>query len=99
MSLIDFSINQNDTDFYTNTPIYLIKPLTVAPSPVIVTTPQPLERSEPSPYSAFNGIISECLYYLSYSCFQKKLLVFVDRLDKKRNINIYGTNILYFIIF
>ncbi|XP_018909939.2 uncharacterized protein [Bemisia tabaci] len=49
---------------------------------------QDLELDDPS--LAFNGIYSDCVLQLSFPCFQRKLLVFFDRLGRMKAFNVLG---------
>lgn len=89
--IVQLSVAENDNIIYTPlTPIVNESYTTVPTFPI---TPASIPEKEVDPYGAFSGFYSECLIRLSYPCFQRKVLVFLDRLDKKRKISIYGKSV------
>lgn len=91
---------ENGTDSYTTSSPFLILPLATTTATTTVADSYISDLTEnivdTDPFGAFKGLYSECITYLSYPCFQRKLVVFLDRLDKKKNINLYG-NFIYFL--
>lgn len=45
-------------------------------------------RDDPS--SSLDGVYSECLINLSFPCLQKKIILFLDRLSRKKQVSLVG---------
>lgn len=45
------------------------------------------------PNDALEGVYSECIFGLSFSCLQKKLIAFLYKLDKVKYINLVGESV------
>jgi hypothetical protein len=53
-------------------------------------TSSPIEEDKNDAESALSGFYTECLLHLSFSCIQRKLLVYVDRLDRMKDFDVIG---------
>lgn len=53
-------------------------------------TPTVKEDESESPVNAFSGIYSDCITEFSFTCVQRKVLVFFDRLGRMENFNLLG---------
>lgn len=52
-----------------------------------------------NPEDAFVGAYTECILYLSYTCLQKKTLMYLYKLHKQREVPILGNYLLFGIHF
>lgn len=50
----------------------------------------PIKEDKIDPESALSGFYTECLLQLSLPCIQRKMLVYVDRLDRMKDFSIFG---------
>lgn len=48
------------------------------------------KESEGEADNVFNGVYTECFLYLSYSCLQKKTLLYLKELDKLSEVSVIG---------
>lgn len=53
-------------------------------------TPTVKEEESESPVNAFSGIYSDCITEFSFTCVQRKVLVFFDRLGRMESFNLLG---------
>jgi len=53
-------------------------------------TPTVKEDESGSPVDAFSGIYSDCISEFSFTCVQRKVLVFFDRLGRMESFNLLG---------
>lgn len=61
------------------------RPTDVTPASTYASTAlQPAQHY--SPWSALQGVVSDCLFGFSASCLQRKLLVFVNRLSRLERV-------------
>lgn len=51
------------------------------------------QKNENFPSDALNGVYTECALALSFPCLQKKLIVFLYKLDKMKSINLIGKTV------
>lgn len=47
-----------------------------------------IDRDDPA--ASLDGVYSECLLNLSFPCLQKKIIVFLDRLGRKKQVSLIG---------
>lgn len=57
------------------------------------TTRVSIKEANNIPTEALNGVYVECILGLSYPCLQKKMINFLYKLDKVKNINLIGKSI------
>lgn len=53
-------------------------------------TPTVKENDSDSPVTALSGMYSDCITEFSFTCVQRKVLVFFDRLGRMENFNLLG---------
>jgi hypothetical protein len=47
-------------------------------------------KNENDPSNVFNGVYTECFLHLSYSCVQKKTLLYLNELNKLPEVPVFG---------
>lgn len=51
--------------------------------------------TEENATNVFNGVYTECILFLSYTCIQKKTLLYLQELNRLNEISIFGDHLKF----